>query len=124
MREANYSPDYVIMSPTIATYFKYKGNHDVMRWMDGNINVTNGILTKIGNLKVIEYCGANTCTDLSGQELIIVIDSSRAVGAAFGKKPFLKSDENIDCNSTTYAMWSYAAFAELDTGAIGHVVNP
>lgn len=124
MREASYRPDYVIMSPTIAAYFKYKGNHDVMRWMDGNVNVQNGILTKIGHLNVIEYCGANTCTDAANEEIAIVIDSRRAVGAAFGQRPKVESERNIDCNSTTYAMWCYAAFAELDTGAIGHVENP
>lgn len=124
MRESSIRPDYVIVSPTIAAYFKYKDNVDIPYVMRGQVIVQDGILMKIGQLKVIEYCGANTCTDESGQELAIVIDSSRAVGMVFGKPPKAERDRNIDCDSETVAMWCYVGFGELDTDCIGHVVNP
>ena len=85
----------------------------------------NGGLQSILGIPVIEYNGAPdplATTSVAGTELVIIIDSSRAVGGVFGKKPRMESERNIDCDSTTYAMWCYFGAAELDTAAIGHVV--
>jgi len=81
-------------------------------------------LAQIGNIKVIESCHANTCTDLSGQEMAILIDPTRAIGEAWGKRPTFKVDDDpIECGSQKIVLRMWADFATLDTGAIGHVVN-
>lgn len=126
MREGTqpYQPDYCIVSPTVANFFKFRDGLNTPPWMAGQVTVQDGILTKIGHLKVIEYCGANTCTDESAEVIAIVLDSRRAVGAAFGQRPKMYKEFDIQCNAWKITFWSYFACAELDTAAIGHVVNP
>ena len=123
MRVANYDPDYIIIHPTISRMFRaFSGVAPV--FLEPVVMDNNGRLKSILGIEVIEYNSANTCTegDAGGnEEVAIIIDSSRAVGAVFGKHPTLESDRNIDCNSTTYAMWAFFGTAELDTNAIGHV---
>ena len=116
-----YNPDYVIVSPTVAAILKAKDGVAMPYIMQSQVNVSGGVLTHIGALKVIEYCGANSCA--SGATLAIMIDSSRAVGFAFGKPPKIEQERNIDCDSTTVAMWSYFGTKELDLEAIGHIKN-
>jgi len=124
MRANYYKPDYIIMHPTIARIFRAMQTPSPVFANTVEIG-KNGKVSKILGVNVIEYNGANSCSDcdsVGGDVAIIVIDSRRAVGAAFGKKPKLESDRNIECDSTTYAMWCYFACGELDTGAIGHVI--
>jgi len=124
MRAAYYKPDYIIMHPTVARIFRAMQTPSPIFANTVEIG-KNGKVNKILGIPVIEFNAANTCSDCDspgGDVAIIVIDSRRAVGAAFGKKPRMESDRNIDCDSTTYAMWCYFACAELDTGAIGHVI--
>lgn len=126
MREgaAPYNPDYLIVSPTVAAIFKRMQTPTPMPWM-GDISFdADGRLKKMAGLKVIEYCGANSCTDLSAQEVAIVIDSRRAVGCVFGQKPKTYKFFQTNCNSYRIDQWAYVALGELDTNAIGHVVNP
>lgn len=127
MREgtAPYNPDYLIISPTVASILKRMQEATVQPWASSIVKVdSNGRIASFNGLKVIEYCGANSCTDTSSEVVAIVIDSSRAVGSAFGQRPQLYQDFNVDCNSTTVAMWAFWACSELDTDAIGHIVNP
>ena len=127
MREGTtpYDPDYMIISPTVGNILKRMQEPTVQPWASSIIKIdSDGKVASFNGLKVIEYCGANSCTDLSGQEVAIIIDSSRAVGSAFGKRPQMYQDFNVDCNSTTVAMWCFWACAELDTEAIGHIINP
>lgn len=124
MRENSYDPDYMIISPTVAKILKSLDSSKVPSWAEKELVFKDGKLVKANGLKVIEYCGANSCTDTSSEVMAIIVDSSRAVGAAFGQPPKFESDRNIDCNSTTVAFWSYFACAELDTAAISHIVNP
>jgi len=121
MRADYYKPDYMIMHPEIAATFRRM--MDVKPIFADTIEVgKNGKLKSILGIEVIEYNDANKGSSASsGDELIIVLDSRRAVGAAFGKRPTMESERNIDCNSTTYAMWCYFNAAELDTDAIGHI---
>jgi len=127
MREgaAPYDPDYIIISPTVASILKRMQTPTVQPWASSIIQIdSDGKIANFNGLKAIEYCGANSCTDAQGEVIAILIDSSRAVGSAFGQRPKLYQDFSVDCNSTTVAMWAFWACAELDTGAIGHVVNP
>ncbi|GAI11290.1 unnamed protein product, partial [marine sediment metagenome] len=55
----------------------------------------------------------------------VLLDPTRAIGEAYGKKPFLKTDEDpIECDSWKYVMRCYIAVQCLDYLAIGHIVNP
>lgn len=121
MRADYYKPDYMIMHPEIAATFRRM--MDVKPIFADTIEIgKNGKLKSILGIEVIEYNDANKGSSAgTGDELIIVLDSRRAVGAAFGKRPSMESERNIDCNSHTYAMWCYFNAAKLDKDAIGHI---
>lgn len=124
MRGAGYKPDFLILHPTVAAFFKFKDALHVPGYMAGQISVSEGKLIKIGSINVIEFCGATSCTDEGDEVMAILIDSSRAVAEAWGKRPHSEQDRNIDCDSTTYAIHMYVGIDELDTDAIGHILNP
>jgi len=127
MREgaAPYDPDYLIISPTVARILKSAQTPQVPAWAEREVVIDgSGRVTKAAGLNVIEFCGANSCATTSSEVMAIVIDSSRAVGAAFGQRPTMYEFFQSNCNSTRYDMWCFFACAELDTGAIGHIVNP
>jgi len=126
MREgANpYNPDYIIVSPTVAAIFKRMQTPTPMPWMGDVSFDSEGRLSKIGGLKCIEYCGANSCTNTSSEVVAVVIDSRRAVGCVFGQKPKTYKYFQTNCNSYRIDQWAYVAIGELDTNAIGHIVNP
>ena len=119
-----YDPDYVLISPTVAAIFKRMQTPTPMKWMGDITFDADGRLKKWGSLKVIEYCGANTCSAGSGDVVAIVIDSRRAVGAVFGQRPKTYKFFQSNCNSYRIDQWAYFAVGELDTDAIAHVVNP
>ncbi len=129
MREGNglagpYSPDYLIVSPTVAAIFKRMQHSQPMPWMADVSFDDDGRLKKMSGLKVIEYCGANGCTDLASEVVAIIVDSRRAVGAVFGERPKTYKFFQSNCNSYRIDQWAYFAVGELDTDAIAHVVNP
>ena len=123
MREAGYSPDYFVCSPTIANYFKYLQTPG-SALAKPEITQKGGILTRIGHIKVVEYCGATTCATTTALRIGVLIDSSRAIGQAFGKKPTLEFERDPECNSTKIVMWSYWGVSALDSGALGCIVTP
>ena len=125
MREATVpsNPDWMIISPSVAAIFKRmmtpktQFNASDIKFDD------NGRLSRIAGLKVIEYCGANSCTDAADEVVAIIVDSSRAVGAVFGQKPKLYKFFKSDCNAYRLDYWSFFAVGELDTNSIGHIIN-
>lgn len=124
MREANMSPKVLIISPTVAALFKYQKGTDLPLYIRNNIVVKDNILTKIGNIEVLESCVAPSMSEIaSGSVIGVIIDPSRAFGFAMGKRPSLESDRNIDCNSTTYAMWAYMGASILDCTHIARIKN-
>jgi len=125
MREDGREPKVVILSPSVAALFKYEKGTDLPDYIRGNIVVEGNIVRKIGNLNVVETCVANSMRDLeAGAEVVaVIIDPSRAFGFAYGKKPSVESDRNIDCNSTTYAMWAYIGAGILDCSYIARILN-
>ena len=127
MREGTtpYDPDWMIVSPTIASIFKNMQTPAVQAWAEKVIKIDGeGKLVRFNGLKVIEYCGAQSCSTATDTVFAVIVDSSRAYGAAFGKRPSLEKDRNIDCNSWTYAMWCYFAHGALDVNAIAHIKSP
>jgi len=127
MRNAGYGSKgfFLILNPRVATYLKYKEGGTMPPWAN-EIEMEGNTLVKIGNIKVIEYCGANSCDDFAlGGVAAVMVDPERAIGEAYGKRPHLLTDKDpIECDSTKLVMRSYLAIGALDTGAIGHVVNP
>lgn len=124
MREQGRNPTTIILSPSVAALFKYERATDLPRYLTANITVKDNILTKIGNLNVIETCVAKKMADIgAGDVVAVIIDPARAYGFAYGKKPSMESDRNIDCNSTTYAMWAYLGAHVLDCESIGLIKN-
>ena len=118
-------PDYVIMHPTVAAHLYYKDASGVVYAQFPGVKYNgNGDLAMIAGLKVIETGNANTGTDASGTKLAIVIDSSRAVGEAWGKHPEFSSIFDNLCNTTRVAVWAYWGVHALDVNAIAHIVNP
>jgi hypothetical protein len=121
MRESRYHPDFVILSPTVAAYFKYR---EAVNSKGLQISMNGNELSKIGTLSVIEFPCANACSTVTDYTIAVVIDSSRAVGEGWGMKPKMEQDRNIDCDSTTVAIHMYVGIDELDAGAIGFVKTP
>ena len=121
------NPDYVIMHPEVAAHLYYKDAGQMplvqsimplLKW-DGN-----GQLIKVGPLKVIECCNASQGTNASNATMAVVIDSSRAVGEAWGKRPTFYEDFVIECDYYKEVIWMYWGTAAMDTNAIGHILNP
>jgi len=127
MRAAGYGSKgfFAIMHPRVALYLKYREGISPPAWVN-NITMEGNKLSKIGDIKVIEYCGANSCADAAtGGVAAVLVDPERAVGEAYGKRPHFLSDKDpIECDSTKLIMRTYIAVSALDTGAIGHVTNP
>jgi hypothetical protein len=135
MRGNGYGEDgfYLILHPTVANFLKYKEGISPPPWMYDQIHMDGLKLDRIGNnIKVIEYCGANPCTDagknVGGDRLGIVgvlLDPKRAIGEAYGYKPKFMADEDpIECDSWKLIYRTYVGIDLLDSGAIGHIVNP
>jgi len=125
MREAGYGPDFwLILNPRVATYLKYKEGGNYPPWV-AEVQMEGNTLVKIGNIKVIEYCGATSCTADSEAVMAVMVDQKRAVGEAYGKRPTFKTDEDpIECDSQKLVMRAYVAVKALDLNAIGHIINP
>ena len=121
MRESGYHPDFIILAPTVAAYFKYR---EAVSSKGLQISMNGNELSKIGNLSVIEFPCANACSTVTDYTIAIVLDSSRAVGEGWGMKPKMEQDRNIDCDSTTVAIHMYVGIDELDAGAIYHIKTP
>ena len=117
------NPDYLIVSPTVASIFKRMQTARPMPWMSDVTFDDDGRLKKMGSLKVIEYCGANSCTDTADEVVAIIIDSRRAVGAVFGERPKTYKFFQSNCNSYRIDQWGYFAVGELETDAIAHIIN-
>lgn len=118
-----YNPDTIIMSPSVAKLFKRQQTPTPVFYSDVKFD-DSGRLTRLCGLKVIEYCGATSCSDASDLTVAIIIDSSRAVGCVFGEEPKMYSKFQTDCNSVRLDWWAFIAFGALDLDAICHICNP
>jgi len=127
MQGSALTPDYVILHPTVAAHFYYKDN-GVMPQPQLNMPLLKfdgkGQLLSIAGMKVIESCNATSGTTVSGTTLAVVIDSSRAVGEAWGMRPEYSERYINECNYDKVVIWMYWGASEMDTNAIGHVLNP
>jgi len=121
MREGGVRPDKIILSPSVAAQFKFT---QALSQMGLQISYSGNELSKIGNMEVIEFPCANTCSGATDTVVAIILDSSRAVGEGWGMKPKMEQDRDIDCDSTTVAIHMYVGIDELDVNAIGLISTP
>jgi len=115
------NPDTIIGDPSV---FKYFYEMDYVDLPSFGAQFVNGRLTVLNGLKVIETGVATNCNDTSGSTMLVILDSSRAVGEAWGKRPTFYESFVPECNYYKEVLWAYWGAAALDTTAIGHVVNP
>lgn len=121
MRAAGYRPDKIILGPQLAAYFKYQQANSQQGFQ---VSFNGNELSKIGSLDVIEYNCATVCSTVTNTTVAVILDSSRAVGEAWGMKPKMEQDRNIDCDSTTVAIHMYVGIDDLDTAAIRLIRTP
>lgn len=124
MREDDYSPDTIILSPSVAAYFKFPDGLNFPPWVYKAAVIKDGRLASLDGMRVIEYSGANSVCTTASEVMAIMIDSSRAVGCVFGKRPKLEKERDIECDSVKLVMNCYFGCSELDTNAIGQILNP
>ena len=115
------NPDYLIIHPDFESYFLKETVEGVRGQV---IKVENGNLVEVAGLKVIVTSVANAKSDTASEVQAIIIDSSRAVGEAWGKRPTFYEDFDSTSNTYKEVVWAYFGASELDTNAIAHVVNP
>ena len=121
MRTAGYKPDFVILGPALAAYFKYQQANSQGGFQ---LSFNGNELSKIGSMSVIEYPCATACSTVTNTTVAVILDSRRAVGEGWGMKPKLEQDRNIDCDSTTVAIHMYVGIDDLDTAAIRLIRTP
>ena len=116
----------VILSPTVAAYLKYKDGLSIPSYISSTITMDGIRLTGIGNIRVIESCHANACTSAGDSAVqAIMIDPSRAIGEAWGKRPTFETDRDpIECHSQKIVLTMWADFGILDSASVGFVYNP
>lgn len=136
MKRAGYGQHgfYLILSHRVANYLKWKEGIQVPPWMASVVKMNGSDLVGIGNdIKVIEYCSAQDCTDSynfkdtykTAPTMAYLVDPDRAVGEAYGKTPSLRADEDpLECDQWKLIMRSYVGISKLSDGAIGVIRNP
>jgi len=120
-----YDPDTVIMHPDVAKFLYWRdGGGYPLAAMPGLKFDGDGQLTAIGPMKVIESCNASSCSDAGGAVMVVIMDSKRAIGEAWGKRPTFNEFYDAKCNKTELVLWSYWGHHALDPNAIAWVSNP
>ncbi len=122
-----YNPDTVVIHPYAASYLYFKENGD-MPTLGSLIKYNgDGYIASIAGMKVIEAKVAvedDADPSASGDELAFVIDSSRALGEAWGKRPTFTKEYVPECNNYKFVVWEYWGHDGLDQSAISVVSNP
>ena len=125
-----YNPDTVIIHPYPAAYLYYKENGNapaVQDYMPLLKYGDDGHIASIAGMKVIEAKSAvsdDAAPTAAGDELAFVIDSRRALGEAWGKRPTFTKDYVPECNNYKMVLWTYWGHDGLDTQAISVISNP
>lgn len=115
-------PDVVIINPGVARWFKYRG-YTSMPNLGWTMDAQNNLAT-IDGMRIIETCAANPCVVTSGATMAYVLDSSRAIAEAWGKRPEFYEDFVVECNKYKETVWMYWGCSVVSCGAIAAIVNP
>lgn len=125
MREGNYEPDALLMSPSVAAFFKYKDAIDIPYIMRNAISLdASGRLVELGGVKVVECNRMSSCSNATGQVLVYAIQSDRSIGIAWGRKAKFYEIYRGDCDSWSIGFNAYFGTDSLDDDSIGTVSNP
>ena len=126
-----YNPDYVLIHPYAASYLYYKegaGGNSYPLSIGALVKYgEDGYISTIAGLKVIEVkVAVSDDSDPSdgSDELAFVIDSSRALGEAWGQRPKFNEWYDGQCNATELTVWSYWGCDTIDDDAIAAITNP
>jgi len=121
MKGACYEPDTVVLSPTVAKWLYYK---DYTYPMGGMVKFNDkGDLIEIDGLNVIETGSATACSG-SKVTLAVILDSRRALGEVYGKRPAFSEFYENNCDRYREVVWMYWGCGRLDPAAKGRVMNP
>lgn len=125
MKQHCLNPDYLIVSPTVAAWF-YTGDMggEMRGLIGGHLRFdANDHLVSVAGLNVIETGNATECSGTSGATMAIIIDSSRAIGEAWGKRPTFSETYVPECDYYKEVVWMWWGAGRIDATAIGHVIN-
>lgn len=122
MLAAKVRPDTLIIHPDYeASLLK-----ETVQGVRGNmVTVGNdGHIDRVAGLNVIVSAAANASAATTHIVQAIVIDSTRAVGEAYGRPlEFKTAEPDIEYDRTKVVCWIRYGADELDTAGIGHIVN-
>lgn len=123
MRAAGQKPTHVILNAAASARFA-KDTDEGIKF--DQITVTNGVVTSIAGMEIIESPLANANVATANAVQAILVNQRRAIGEAWGRRPTRIIDRVTDAPSdkTRLIMWMRYGADELDTDAIGHVLNP
>ena len=128
MRDAGYFGErdpVLILNPNVAVHLKYRSGLSTPMYWYNNIEMEGTKIAKIGNIEVIESCNVTDCNGTASSPQAYLIDPSRALGEAWGKRPTIKTDADpIECEQLKIVYTAWADFAVLDSAAIGKILNP
>lgn len=90
-----------------------------------SIAVRNGDVLTVAGLEVIVVPWGNENVEDADAVQAVVIDSRRAVGEAWGRRPDSVVDRvsKAECDQTKVVTWMRYGVAVLDEDAIGHITN-
>jgi hypothetical protein len=116
-------PDMVLMHPDVEEQFL---KDERVGTAGENITVQDGSLTRIAGMSVRVSSHFNALNQSSGTVLSTVIDSSRALGSAWGRQPEVIEDEttSADTDEVRLIAWMRYETEIIDTTAVGMVQNP
>lgn len=123
MEKLNVKPSHVIIGPDQNAQF-LKDTSEGIKLQ--SITVRDGQVVAVAGLPVINSSLANANTATAGAVQAIIIDRSRAVGEAWGRRPSMTVDRTTEAPSdiTRLVAWLRYGTDVMDTNAIGHVKNP
>jgi len=122
--EAGYGNLVAVISPSVMNYLLFKEAPSNPLWFEKMISVEGGYITRIGAMDVVVTGHARAASTATATNFAFVIDRTRALGAAFGKKPTFEFQRNASCNSWDIVSWSYVGFSALDLNAGVKIVSP
>lgn len=122
MKKLKVKPSHLIIGPDQEARF-LKDAEEGIRFTQ--IQVRDGELLQVAGLSVIVTANANANVLTAGEVQAIIIDSRRALGEAWGRRPDTTVDEvsKAESDQVKLVTWIRYGAAALDLDAIGHVRN-
>lgn len=123
MKKLKYKPDWLIFGPDQEGQL-LKDTSEGIKLQ--NIQVRDGQVISVAGLPCIVSPLANANAATASLVQAVMIDSRRAVGEAWGRRPTRLVDRVTDApnDRTRLITWIRYGTDELDVNAIGHVKNP